>query len=414
MLFNNFYNSDFFYYLRLFFVFVREILFGFWWLIIFLILGKIFFDLRKRYLEKQRRKKEEIKEWVTLAVKINREILQTPKAMEQVFAGLHSLKDSSVSLEIFGQKKEVYFIARLPKRYKKIFESQIYAQYPELEIKEIEDYLAIFPPNLPNKFFDLWGGEIIFENQGCFPVQTYQFFEAAREEKRIDPLANLIEGISHLQEKEWLALQIIIKPLDSKKWVESGKKEIDKMLGKKEPAKITWQDWTSAFFKNLAFSIFTPPVWPEEKKEEKSASSSVFSSGSKEIIEKIEQKISKLGFEATIRYLYIASPEVYDEINSLSVAAYFNQFNIKNLNSFRINENSLPEVKSKLFNKKRTFLKKIDFYQNFLSRQPGKETIILNTEELATIYHFPALKVKAPALIRILSKKGEPPTDLPI
>jgi hypothetical protein len=38
----------------------------------------------------------------------------------------------------------------------------------------------------------------------------------------------------------------------------------------------------------------------------------------------------------------------------------------------------------------------------------------LNTEELASIYHFPVLKVKAPALIRSLSRKGEAPPNLPV
>jgi hypothetical protein len=40
--------------------------------------------------------------------------------------------------------------------------------------------------------------------------------------------------------------------------------------------------------------------------------------------------------------------------------------------------------------------------------------MILNTEELATIYHFPALKVVTPTLVRVLSKKGEPPAGLPV
>ena len=59
-----------------------EIIREFWWLLALIILGKFFIDLNKKYKEKKEKEKEEIKDWVTLQVKINREILQTPKAME--------------------------------------------------------------------------------------------------------------------------------------------------------------------------------------------------------------------------------------------------------------------------------------------------------------------------------------------
>jgi len=39
---------------------------------------------------------------------------------------------------------------------------------------------------------------------------------------------------------------------------------------------------------------------------------------------------------------------------------------------------------------------------------------IMNTEELATIYHFPGEVSKTPSLSRISAKKAEPPTNLPI
>ena len=43
-----------------------------------------------------------------------------------------------------------------------------------------------------------------------------------------------------------------------------------------------------------------------------------------------------------------------------------------------------------------------------------RKTFILNTEELATVYHFPGSVVRTPALGRIESKKGEPSAGLPI
>jgi len=386
----------------------------FWWVIFLIILGKIFINLYRSHRKKIEKKKKEIRDWMVLEVKINREILQTPKAMEQVFSGLHSIEKGSISLEILGLKKEINFLIRLPREYRKLFESQLYAQYPEVEIKEIYDYFSTFPPFLPNKDFDLYGSEIIFKNANHFPVRTYPLFEEVKEEKRIDPLANLIESASQLQSSEYLILQMIISPLTSekeKKWIEDGQKEINKLLGKKE--KIGWQDWIGSFIRNLITAFYTPPVWPGEKKEEKPVSSPL-SSGDKEKIERIEQKISKLGFEVSIRFIYLSPRSIYDETDSLAFPAYFKQFNTENLNAFKINDLASTEIKSRLFKTRRTFLKKLNFYQKFKQREEIKKTIILNTEELASIYHFPVLKVKAPALIRSLSRKGEAPPNLPI
>lgn len=392
-----------------------EILLEFWWIIFLIILGKSFINLYRSYRKKLKKQKKEVKNWVILEIKINREILQTPKAMEQVFSGLHSIEKGNISLEILGFKKEINFLIRLPKEYRKLFESQLYAQYPEVEIKEVYDYFSTFPPFIPNKDFDLYGSEIILKNTNNFPIRTYPLFEETKEEKRIDPLANLIESASQLQSSEYLILQIIILPLTSeqeKKWIEDGQKAINKLLGKKDE-KVGWRDWVNSFIKNLITAFYITPVWPGETKEEKPASSPL-SPGDKEKIECIEQKISKLGFKVSIRFIYISPRSIYDETNSLAFPAYFKQFNTENLNAFKINDLVTTKIKSKLFKTRRTFVKKLNFYPKFRKREEIKETIILNTEELASIYHFPVLKVKAPALIRSLSRKSEAPPNLPI
>ena len=393
------------------FLFLRQL----WWLILVIILLRTFINLYKKYKEKEEKKKKEITDWVVLSIKINREITQTPKAIEQVFAGLHTLTEGNISLEIIGQRKELNFLVRLPKKYQKIFESQFYAQYPYLEIQEVYDYAESFPPVLPNKDYDLYGAEIVLEKDNFLPIKTYPYFEEVKEEKRIDPIASLIEAVGQLQLMEYLMLQIIIKPLDSdktKKWKEDGKAYINKLLGKKEPKQVTFGDWLHAFVLNFIKAVYSPPNWPESKKEEGNISN--LSPIDRDILEKVNNKISKLCFETTIRFMYLSPRSIFDEATSLAIPAYFKQFNIENLNSFKVDSDSVTKVKTKIFPQRRTLLKKYNFYQTFLNRAPRSKPIILNTEELATIYHFPIVRVEASALLRELSRKGEPPPNLPI
>lgn len=407
--------SAFFYYLRIILVFLGRIFREFWWLFALIILGKFFINLNKKYNKEKEKEKEKIKDWVTLQVKINREILQTTKAMEQVFNGFHVIEKGYICLELVGMDRKLYFIIRAPKEYKNLIESQFYAQYPEIEIKEIDDYFLRLPARLPNKDFDLWGTEIVLEKENYYPIRTYSYFEEMKEEKRIDPISSFAESIAKLQKSEWFILEILIKPLSDKneeKFINEGKKQINSMLGKKEEREITWQDWVVAFFKNLLVGIVQPLVWPT-KEEKKNGSSPVLSSGEKDIIKSIENKISRLSFNTSIRLVYISPKKIFNESNISAFMAFLKQFNSKNLNGFKINKDASTILKTRFFQNRRLFLKKMDFYQSCLERKETQDSIILNTEELATIYHFPALKVVTPSLVRVLSKKGEPPADLP-
>jgi hypothetical protein len=51
------------------------------------------------------------------------------------------------------------------------------------------------------------------------------------------------------------------------------------------------------------------------------------------------------------------------------------------------------------------------FYMNWFS---GRLPFVLNTEELATIFHFPGRVAETPTFGRIEARKSEAPPNLPI
>jgi hypothetical protein len=111
-------------------------------------------------------------------------------------------------------------------------------------------------------------------------------------------------------------------------------------------------------------------------------------------------KVTRLSFDTNIRMVYIPRPENRDlaEVKLNEIAGSFKQFNQPNLNSFevsRINQNNLQVLKR---------------YQQRLVVKP----IVLNVEELATIYHMPAMDVGTPNVFWVNSRRLEPPHDLPV
>jgi hypothetical protein len=127
---------------------------------------------------------KEIK-WSLLEIKFPQETVKSPKAMEQFFSGLHAVqrrlkfKDKYIrgeiptwfSIEIIGKEGKIYIFVRTPEKFRNLVESQIYAQYPDAEISEVEDYVNNLPMML--KFPKLKIMLIIY--QKIFPMQIMIF-----------------------------------------------------------------------------------------------------------------------------------------------------------------------------------------------------------------------------------------------
>ena len=96
-----------------------------------------------------------------------------------------------------------------------------------------------------------------------------------------------------------------------------------------------------------------------------------------------------------------------------AITGAFKQFNTINMNAFK-GDGKQGTSGNQPFKKRREYLKKVKFVERLVNREWGKKDYILNTEELATIYHYPILVVEAPTMRRVEAKKAEPPVSLPV
>lgn len=397
-----------------------------WWWLLPLVLFFIFWDLWLYYIR--------IKhllgiKWKFLEIKVPRDVLKTPKAMELIFSAIHGSYSFGftfwekywegqvepwMSFELVGSGGGSYFYIRVPENFRNMVESAIYSQYPNAEISEKEDYTELLPQVLPNKTYDLWGADFAFLRENGYPIRTYEFYEDKEEERRLDPIANVLEVMSNLKDDEFIWLQFLVRPTDDS-WKKKAEELINKLIGKKNPKEQGFMEWLGIFMVNLIKAPFEHPTWPESKNNNAGPVNLIqfLTSGEKDVIKAIENKISKLGFETNIRFIYIDKRDSFSRQNVAAVIGAFRQFNTQNLNGFKINLATYTKARHP-FKSTKLFLRKRRLFDLYKLRFFPRKHFILNIEELATIYHFPSVIVEAPMLKRLESKKGEPPSSLPV
>jgi hypothetical protein len=382
--------------------------------------------------------------WVILEIKIPKENLKSPKAMEQVFASLHSTYTSGIkrndkwrlgkveewmSLEMAGFAHRIHFFAYVPEKYKTLVETSFFSQYPEVEIHEAEDYTDKFGNDLPNDTYDIFGTDFILARENYYPIKTYQFFEETTEERRLDSISNIFEVMSGLKDDEMIWLQLLIRPTGNT-LVDKADEIINKIMGRAAKAKKGIGDELIKFIASFIMAI--NPLHPAEEITssksggEKSPDKKAPTSGEQEILKAVENKISKLCFEMIWRFIYIDKKDSFVASNVAAIMGAMKQFSTQNLNSFRPNSGTIttPKASGKIFRKRKLLERKKKLFISYIKREMPLEpkipfvlnfkTSILSIDELATLYHPPITSVGAPSLRHLEAKKGSAPSNLPI
>ncbi len=375
--------------------------------------------------------------WVILAVDIPPLFIQTPKAVEQIFAHLSGAamhinvrdkfwtgkRQKWFSFEIVSIEGYIQFLIRTEETYRDLLEAAIYAQYPEAEITEVEDYVNYIPNRYPNSEYDVMGVEFKLAEKLPYPIRTYPSFEYSLSKDVVfsDPMAAILESFTRLGRGEHMWMQLLVEPTDDH-WKEEGIELAKKLMGQEsEPHGSSIISKLSGV--PLAILQELSNIWhwnfePGETHgaEKKEISVNRLSPGAKDTVQALEEKIAKIGFKSKLRVLYAGRNDVYkgDRYTDSFVGA-ISQFSIQNRNAV------VPYMAthSHYDNKRhrRSYLWKNTFVKVFKARKERWKKCrgyILNIEELATIWHFPLPFVKTPLLQKASAKRAEPPASLPV
>lgn len=359
---------------------------------------------------------------VLLEIKLPKEMLKTPAAMELVFNGLWEPSSPGTFVDAFWEGKvrdwfsfEIvsiggqvkFFIWALP-RWKKIIESRIYAQYPEAEVFEVEDYakdLRYDPEN-----FNMFGITTKLVKADAYPIKTYVEYELHKDNKEqeetIDPITPVLEYLGTRKPGEFAAMQILVQA-HRKEGILDGKVFVK-------------PDWGGGVKKVIKEILEKDAVVKAEKDKPQTFMS--ISETQADAIKAIERNAGKLAFDTMVRLLYIAPKDSYDKTIAMGFIGSMRQFGSTTLNGIRPDKFmsvAFPWQDFKDWKKREIQRTHIDAYKrrsffNTPYKHLNGKPYILTTEELATIFHIPGSVASTPNLVRSPSKKSEAPANLPV
>jgi hypothetical protein len=412
---------------------VVELFAIFAWIIFvnFLIFAVVIF-----YADYVQDKKNQNWKYIVLAIDIPQLNLQTPKAVEQIFSNLsgafskpdiigkfrEGYKQKWFSFEIISIGGYIQFLVWTEESFKDLVEASIYAQYPEAEITEVEDYVDQIPDKYPNPDYDIWMADFTLAENFAFPIRCYDEFvhNITKEDSLKDPMSSFLESFARIGHGEQMWFQILIQPVDNS-WKEKVIEKIKDFIGEKTNKKSLWSfilgskvgDEIAQSLKEIKLQMTGYEGSTSSAEADKGPKNNLqfMTPGQRKLVESMEKKIEKIGFKTKMRTAYIARKEIYNPERGVnSLIGSINQFNNPSSNSLVIQSSTFDR------NLKKASIKKTNFFKAYKKRKInfGANAFILNIEELASVWHFPMSNVRAPLLQKSTTKVSEPPASLPV
>ncbi|MBT4723279.1 hypothetical protein HN958_02800 [Candidatus Falkowbacteria bacterium] len=386
----------------------------------------------KNYVFLQVRKFAGKQKYVLLAIDVPKNNYQTPKAVENIFTALagadmpmawfeKNIKGEfqlEFSFEIVSIDGYLQFLVRTPSQFRDLVEAAIYSQYPEAELTEVEDYAEAVDTTFPDDEYNLWGADLVLVKDDCIPIKTYREFEDMSSKEFKDPMAALLEIMGKIGKGEQIWFQMIAAPADIG-WQKSGEKAIKKILQIPEKTKMTTVDKilnapldVLSRVGDEVFKATGGELGPEEKPAEFSMLK--IPPHEQALAEAIGHKIDKIMYDCKGRIIYYGKKEVFRKGLAVSgTIGAIKQFTSTELNAFKPGNNKTQSrIWAVDYRNDRKKNKILTAYKD-RNAWTGKGPYMLNSEELATVFHFPDIEVQAPLVKKVEARKSMAPVGLP-
>ena len=282
------------------------------------------------------------------------------------------------SFEIVASHNKIAFYVVAPHEQVRYIEQQIQAYYPEAIIDEVEDYN---PFSLNGQIAAAY---LKTTKSFLFPIKTYQKME-------VDPLNSLINTLSKLGKDESLVIQYLVRSAHSA-WHKKVRRVVEKIHQKNSVSAGVKSSGPTA----LIGDIFSGHGHKDNNTPEAPKKLSAIE---EEMVKTIEEKNLKTGLDVNIRI--VSSAKTKEEASRYleNIAATFGEYNNFSYgNNFsRANKKAPGKI-----------------VQDFIYRHfQESNTFLLNSEELASVFHFPLKSTETPNILWLTSKIAPAPANVP-
>lgn len=319
---------------------------------------------------------------------------------EQFFSSLSSLYRGDLRSRILGQdpivfemvsiNNQIRFYVSSAKSQQALIEKQILSYYPDAHVEVLEK------PNI----FALQKGEVAagtvkLTKRFTFPLKTYRNLE-------FDPLNAITNALSKMGEGANGAIQIVLEPTNEKWRYQSAiaaKAVAEGRSGQAymSPAGRVTHGVFSSVGQAMGTTVGGAKSGEELKEKEREKKTDRLTPQQEELMKLFNEKGAKVGFKTVIRVVAAAPDKMSAQANRDNILSAFSQYTLPLGNSFR------TIVKNELV-----------LMTDYILRIFGKAPVmLLNTEELASIFHLPNRFTETPNILWLHAKLLPPPVNLP-
>ncbi|MFI5270735.1 MAG: helicase HerA domain-containing protein [Candidatus Saccharimonadales bacterium] len=284
-----------------------------------------------------------------------------------------------LAFEIIGTQGFVSYYASVPVTLVEVIKQAINSAYPTARLEEVAEH-NIFSP--VGKISGSVGGELELKEHYAYPIATYQ-------DLKRDTMQSLLNALSTIGKEDGVGVQILLRPAHPS-WRKTATDLADKKRkGDKGLA-------VGSFAKDVAVAFAKPPEGDKGGESSKPDLSHL----DQTTLDAIDEKTRHAGFETAIRVV------VSSNINQRAVAilnnivASFNLYDAPGRNGFKYEPAKDIE----------------DLVTSYIMRYfpQHKNSTILNSVELASLFHFPDERdIPTSQLSRQASKQVDGPRNIP-
>lgn len=289
------------------------------------------------------------------------------------------------AFEIVGSQGLVYFYAMVPIALVDVVKQAIISAYSTAQVEETAEH-NIF--NRVGKINAVMGGEFVLKKPYAYPIATYQ-------ELKRDTMQAILNALSTLDKEDGATIQILIRATDAKWRQTAGSMASDIRKGKQNTSNL---QGAASLGKQIVQALVKPP---ENDGADKNDKRPELSNLDQAILDSVDDKTRYQGYETLIRVVVSSNVAQRTQAVLANITASFNLFDAPGKNGFKFIQADHTDT---LIN---------DYLLRLFPQH--KKGMVLNSVELATLFHFPDQRsIPTSQLRRQESKQVDAPRNIPV